>query len=56
LLHLISVDTSDEANELSERFHASGIPVFIEPDYTRTDPSLAAIGLIGWLAYVAFNS
>ena len=39
MLHLISVDTSEEANEISQRFHASGVPVFVEPDYTRTDPS-----------------
>lgn len=39
MLHLISVDTSDEADEIAQRFHTRGIPVFVEPDYTRTDPS-----------------
>ena len=39
MLHLISVDTSEEAEEISQRFHASGIPVFVERDFTRTDPS-----------------
>ena len=39
MLLLTSVDTDVEANELAHRFEASGIPVFIEPDYTRTDPS-----------------
>lgn len=38
-MHLISVDTSDEADEITQRFHTRGIPVFVEPDYTRTDPS-----------------
>jgi len=46
LLHLVSVDTSEEADEISQRFHASGVPVFVEPDLTRTDPSVrsAAFG------------
>lgn len=39
LLLLTSVDTDDEANELTRRFEASGIPVFVEPDYTRPDPA-----------------
>jgi hypothetical protein len=39
LLLLTSVDREDEANELTLRFEASGIPVFVEPDYTRTDPA-----------------
>ena len=39
MLLLTSVDREDEANELTRRFEASGIPVFVEPDYTRTDPA-----------------
>lgn len=39
MLRLTSVDSEDEANELTRRFEASGIPVFVEPDYTRTDPA-----------------
>ena len=39
MLHLISVDTNEEADEISQRFNASGVPVFVEPDFTRTDPS-----------------
>lgn len=39
-MHLLtSVDTEGEANELAQRFEASGIPIFVEPDYTRTDPA-----------------
>ena len=47
MLHLVSVDTSEEADEISQRFHASGVPVFVEPDLTRTDPSVrsAALGI-----------
>jgi hypothetical protein len=37
MLLLTSVDTEDEANELTHRFEASGIPIFVEPDYTRPD-------------------
>ena len=39
MLHLISVDTNEEAEKISQRFHANGVPVFVEPDFTRTDPS-----------------
>lgn len=39
MLHFLSVDTYDEADEIAQRFQASGIPVFVEHDYTRTDPS-----------------
>ena len=39
MLHVISVDSSEEANEISQRFDASGVPVFVEPDFTRTDPA-----------------
>ena len=39
MLLLTSLDREDEANELTRRFEASGIPVLVEPDYTRTDPA-----------------
>ena len=34
---LTSVDTADEAERLEQLFTASGVPVFIEDDYTRTN-------------------
>ena len=39
MLHRLSVDSDEEAEEISQRFHASGVPVFVERDFTRTDPS-----------------
>jgi hypothetical protein len=39
---LTSVDTLDAAAGLEQLMHASGIPVFVEPDYTRT-----AVDLLG---------
>lgn len=39
MIHLISVDTANQANELQERFEANGIPVFVQEDYTRQDPT-----------------
>lgn len=36
---LTSVDSEEEANELSLLFHGSGIPVFVEPDHTRINPA-----------------
>lgn len=36
MLLLTSVDSLDAATELEGLLHASGVPVFIEPDYTRT--------------------
>ena len=53
VLLLTSVDTEDEANELTRRFEASGIPIFVEPDYSRSGPQTAirALGTVstsGW--------
>jgi hypothetical protein len=36
MVYLISVRSS-ETDEIQERFRAGGIPVFLEPDYSRVD-------------------
>jgi hypothetical protein len=36
---LTSVDTSEEADRIQQLFDASGVPVFIEADYTRSNPA-----------------
>jgi hypothetical protein len=43
---LTSVDTALEAERLQQLFDASGVPVFVEDDYTRTNPAqrLASFG------------
>lgn len=43
---LTSVDTAEEADRIQQIFDASGVPVFIEVDYTRSNPSerLASFG------------
>jgi len=39
MIHLTSVDTEDQANEIEACFEASGIPVFLQEDFTRLDPT-----------------
>lgn len=43
---LTSVDTEEEATELEQLLHASGIPVFVQADHTRLNPveRLASFG------------
>ena len=43
---LTSVDTEQEATELEQLLHASGIPVFVQADHTRLNPAerLASFG------------
>ena len=43
---LTSVDSADEADRIQQLFDASGVPVFIEADYTRLNPAerLASFG------------
>lgn len=36
---LTSVDTYEEATELEQLLHASGIPAFVQEDYTRVNPA-----------------
>ncbi len=36
---LTSVDTAEEADRIEQLFDASGVPVFVEADYTRTSPA-----------------
>lgn len=39
MIHLISVDTESQVNDLQLRFEANGIPIFVQSDFTRTDPT-----------------
>lgn len=39
MIHLISVDTEAQVNDLQLRFEASGIPIFVQSDFSRTDPA-----------------
>ena len=48
---LTSVDTIDAATELEQLMHASGIPVFVEPDYTRVAVD-AVGGTFGYRVHV----
>lgn len=48
---LTSVDTEHEATELELLMHASGIPVFVQSDHTRTDPANRSLNY-GFLVHV----
>jgi hypothetical protein len=39
MIHLTSVDTEAEADDLQLLFEASGIPIFVQSDFTREDPA-----------------
>ena len=51
MLLLTSVDSLDAATELEQLLHASGVPVFVEPDYTRTAVD-AVGGTFGYRVHV----
>ena len=39
MIHLISLDTEAQVNDLQLRFEASRIPIFVQSDFSRTDPA-----------------
>ncbi len=51
MLLLTSVESLDAATELEQLLHASGVPVFIEPDYTRSAVD-AVGGTFGYRVHV----
>jgi hypothetical protein len=48
---LTSVDTLDEVTELEQLLHASGIPVFVQEDFTRENPA-DRFGSVGFRIHV----